>query len=79
MWRLAYRNFGSRQVLVGNFTTDVNGNDRAGVRWFELRKIGSGAWCSVSRGYVCAGDAQPLDGHDRHGWLRQHRPGLQRR
>ena len=48
MWRLAYRNFGSRQVLVGNFTTDVNGNDRAGVRWFELRKTGA-AWSCTRR------------------------------
>ena len=44
MWRLAYRNFDSHQTLVGNFVTDVNGNDQAGVRWFELRKTGSGAW-----------------------------------
>ncbi len=77
MWRLAYRNFGSRQVLVGNFTTDVNGNDRAGVRWFELRKTGS-AWSSVPAGHLCARDDQPLDGRDRHGWLRQHRLGVQR-
>jgi hypothetical protein len=50
MWRLAYRNFGSRQVLVGNFATDVNGADRAGVRWFELRKTGSGAWSLYQEG-----------------------------
>lgn len=37
MWRLAYRNFGSHQTLVGNFTIDV-GSDRGGIRWFELRK-----------------------------------------
>ena len=55
MWRLAYRNFGSRQVLVGNFTTDVNGNDRAGVRWFELRKIGSGAWSLYQEGTYAPG------------------------
>ena len=54
MWRLAYRNFGSRQVLVGNFTTDVNGNDRAGVRWFELRKTGS-AWSLYQQGTYAPG------------------------
>jgi len=42
MWRLAYRNFGTRQVLLGNFTVDV-GSDRAGIRWFELRNT-SGTW-----------------------------------
>ncbi len=43
MNRLGYRNFGAHQTLVGNLTTDVNGADLAGVRWFELRKSGS-AW-----------------------------------
>ena len=54
MWRLAYRNFGSRQVLVGNFVTDVNGNDRAGVRWFELRKTGA-AWSLFQEGTYAPG------------------------
>jgi hypothetical protein len=43
MWRSQYRNFGTHEVLVGNLATDVNGNDRAGVRWYELRKSG-GNW-----------------------------------
>lgn len=43
MWRLQYRNFDNHEALVGNFTVDV-GNDRAGVRWFELRKRGSANW-----------------------------------
>ena len=54
MWRLGYRNFGSRQVLVGNFTTDVNGSDRAGVRWFELRKTGT-AWTLYQEGTYAPG------------------------
>jgi hypothetical protein len=41
MFRLQYRNFGTRQSLVGNLVTDVNGADRAGIRWFELRKTGA--------------------------------------
>jgi len=40
MWRAPYRNFGSHETLLGNFTVDV-GADRAGIRWFELRKTGS--------------------------------------
>lgn len=43
MFRLAYRNFGTREALVGNFTVDA-GADRAGIRWFELQKVGAGAW-----------------------------------
>jgi Immune inhibitor A-like, MAM domain len=41
MWRLQYRNTGSYQTLVGNLVTDVDGNDHAGVRWFELRRVGA--------------------------------------
>ncbi|MBN1886960.1 MAG: fibronectin type III domain-containing protein [Thermoflexales bacterium] len=43
MWRLQYRNFGAYETLLGNFTVDV-GADRGGIRWFELRKAGSGDW-----------------------------------
>lgn len=32
----------AREVLVGNFVTDVTGNDRGGIRWFELRRSASG-------------------------------------
>jgi uncharacterized repeat protein (TIGR01451 family) len=44
MWRLPYRNFGSHEVLVGNFSIDVTGTQVAGIRWFELRRTGGGAW-----------------------------------
>jgi hypothetical protein len=44
MWRFPYRNLGDHEVLVGNFTVDVDGADRAGIRWFELRKQGDGSW-----------------------------------
>ncbi len=46
MWRLAYRNFGTHEVLVGNFVTDVTGTDVGGIRWFELRRqaAGGGVW-----------------------------------
>ncbi len=42
MWRVAYRNFGTHETLVGNLVTDVNGNDRGGIRWIELRNTGPG-------------------------------------
>ena len=38
MYRLAYRNFGDHESLVTNFTVDgTSGENRAAVRWFELR------------------------------------------
>ena len=40
MFRLAYRNFGDHESLVGNWT--VNANNVAGVRWFELRGVTAG-------------------------------------
>lgn len=50
MWRLQYRNAGIHETLVGNFAVDVNGADRAGIRWFELRKSGGGAWALHQEG-----------------------------
>ncbi|MFQ5616264.1 MAG: carboxypeptidase-like regulatory domain-containing protein, partial [Anaerolineales bacterium] len=40
MWRLQYRNFGGYEAMVGNFTVDLDGTDKAAIRWFELRKQG---------------------------------------
>jgi hypothetical protein len=40
MFRLAYRNFGSFESVVGNYTVSSSGV--AGVRWFELRNVTSG-------------------------------------
>ena len=37
MFRLAYRNFGDHESLVGNFTVSSGGV--AGIRWFELRGV----------------------------------------
>ncbi len=37
MHRLAYRNLGSHEVLVGSHTVDADGTDHAGVHWFEIR------------------------------------------
>jgi hypothetical protein len=40
MHRLAYRNFGGFESVVGNFTVSSNGV--AGIRWFELRDVTAG-------------------------------------
>ncbi|TQV72196.1 PKD domain-containing protein [Aliikangiella marina] len=50
MYRAQYRNFGSYETIVGNFVTDVNGNDRGGIRWFELRRSGGGSWALHQEG-----------------------------
>lgn len=47
-----YRNFGSYQTLVGTFPEDVDGTDHSAMRWFELRKSGSGAWAVQQEGVV---------------------------
>jgi hypothetical protein len=40
MYRLQYRNFGGYETFVTNHTVDVNNTDRAGVRWYEVRRTG---------------------------------------
>jgi hypothetical protein len=40
MFRLAYRNFGDHESVVGNFT--VSSGSVAGIRWFELRNVTAG-------------------------------------
>jgi hypothetical protein len=50
MWRLQYRNFGTHETLVGNLATDVDATDHGGIRWFELRKTGGGAWTLFQEG-----------------------------
>ena len=49
MWRLQYRNFGTHQTLVTNHTVNT-GADHAGIRWYELRKQGAGAWSIFQQG-----------------------------
>lgn len=50
MWRLQYRNFGTHETLVGNFSVDVTGSDQAGIRWFELRRVGPNPWALFQEG-----------------------------
>jgi hypothetical protein len=52
MWRLPYRNFGTHEVLLGNFVTDVSALDDGAVRWFELRRqpVGVGNWTLYQEG-----------------------------
>ena len=49
MFRLQYRNFGSYQSMVTCHTVNV-GSGVAGIRWYELRRPGSGAWTIYQQG-----------------------------
>jgi Carboxypeptidase regulatory-like domain/Kelch motif len=40
--RLAYRNNGGEQGMVLHHAVDVNGADRAGLRWYQLTNTGTG-------------------------------------
>ena len=63
MNRIHYRNFGTHEAIVCCHVTDVDGNDRAGVRWYELRRTGgSGNWSIYQEGTYA-----PNDGHSR--WM----------
>ncbi len=42
MYCLKFRNFGDYNSLVFNHTVEVDGNEHAGVRWYELRDEGNG-------------------------------------
>lgn len=50
MHRAQYRNFGSHESIVLNHVVDVSGNDQAGIRWYELRRVGTGPWAIYQEG-----------------------------
>lgn len=52
MNRIHYRNFGTHESIVCCHVTDVNGNDRAGIRWYELRRTNgtAGTWSVYQQG-----------------------------
>ena len=50
MWPLQFRNFGTHEGMVINHTVDANGNDLAGIRWYELRRTAGGAWSIFQQG-----------------------------
>lgn len=45
-----YRNFGSYETIVCCHTVDVSNNDRAGIRWYELRRTNSSDWAIRQQG-----------------------------
>jgi hypothetical protein len=49
MYRLQYRNFTNYRTMVTNHTVNIDGNGRAGIRWYELRNT-DGAWTIFQQG-----------------------------
>jgi PKD repeat protein len=56
-----YRNFGTYETIVCCHTVDVDATDHAGIRWYELRRVGSGDWTIRQQGTYAP------DGHSR--WM----------
>ena len=50
MNKIIYRNFGTHQSIVCNHSVDVDGTDRAGIRWYEIRKTGAAAFGIYQQG-----------------------------
>ena len=49
MFRVQYRNFGDKQTMLCYHTVNVESNDQAGLRWYELEKT-TGAWTIRQQG-----------------------------
>ncbi|GAA4785339.1 proprotein convertase P-domain-containing protein [Lysobacter hankyongensis] len=59
--QLTYRNMGSYEAIVGTLATNQNAARTgtvvdSGIRWFELRKVGTGAWTLHQEGTFSPGD-----------------------
>ena len=60
MWRVQYRRFADHDSAIGSMVTDVDGTDRGGIRWFELRRDATSGWRLFQEGTY-----SPSDGHNR--------------
>jgi uncharacterized repeat protein (TIGR01451 family) len=69
MGPLQYRNFGTYETLVFNHTVDVDGNDHAGIRWYELRRPSGGAWSIYQQGTFSPDAGAPGLADDPHRWM----------
>ena len=56
MNRIYYRNFATYEAIVVTHVTDVDGNDRAGIRWYELRRSGGADWSIHQQGTYAPDD-----------------------
>lgn len=58
MYKAPMRVFNDHQTLLAAFSTDVNGSDRAGVRWVELRRasgVTTATWTKYQEGTYAPG------------------------
>ena len=59
--QLVYRNMGTHEALIGTLATNQNAARTgtvvdSGIRWFELRRVGSGNWTLHQEGTFSPGD-----------------------
>jgi len=66
--RLQYRNFDDHESLVFNHTVDADGNDHAGVRWYELRREDAG-WAIYQQGTHAPDGGEDGLADDVHRWM----------
>ncbi|MEM7674853.1 MAG: PKD domain-containing protein, partial [Myxococcota bacterium] len=57
MPRLQIRDFGSYRTMLTAHTINVGGG-RAGIRWYEMRQVGSGPWTLFQEGTYAPNDGQ---------------------
>ncbi len=50
MFRFAYRNLIGYEAMVGNFTVDLDGTNKAAIRWFEMQREGTNPWALHQEG-----------------------------
>lgn len=57
MYKVPMRIFSDHETILMAFATDVNGSDRAGVRWVEIRRAAgsTGAWSLYQEGTYAPG------------------------
>ena len=69
MWRVQYRNFGTHETLVANHTIDVDNvlDERAGIRWYELRRRHGRSWSIRQQGTFAPQD--PAASSFLHRWM----------
>jgi len=56
MYMAQYREFPGYASVVLNHTVDVDGTNHAGIRWYELRKIGNAPWTVYQEGTYAPDD-----------------------
>ena len=56
MYRVSHRNFNGYNSVVMCHTVDIDGNNTAGIRWYELRDANDGNWTVYQSGTYAPND-----------------------